>query len=138
VVIDEAWNLMEKDDTAQFIANLSRHTRHFNTGLTLISQTAEDFLNSEQGKVVMKNSAVALLMRHKHVSDEMVEFYRLTNAERNYIRLAKTGRETAYSEGLLLASSVHIPLQVVASEHEHRLVTTLPDEVKELSAEVDK
>ena len=133
VVIDEAWNLMEKDDTAQFIANLSRHTRHFNTGLTLISQTAEDFLNSEQGRVVMKNSAVALLMRHKHVSDEMVEFYRLTGAEKKYILLAKTGRETAYSEGLLLASSVHIPLQVVASETEHRLVTTLPDEVRVLN-----
>lgn len=137
VVIDEAWNLMEKEDTAQFIANLSRHTRHFNTGLTLISQTAEDFLNTEQGRVVMKNSAVALLMRHKHVSNEMCDFYRLTGTEKNYILLAKTGRETAYSEGLLLAGSVHIPLQVVASQNEHRLVTTLPDEMKELSAEVD-
>lgn len=130
VVVDEAWNLMQKNDTAQFIANLSRHTRHYNTGLTLISQTAEDFLTTEQGRVVMKNTAVALLMRHRHVSDEMVKFYRLTPAEKRYVLLAKTGRETGYSEGLLLAGPVHIPLQVLASKTEHGLVTTLPDEVK--------
>jgi len=52
------------------------------------------------------------------------------------VLLAKTGRETGYSEGLLIASSVHIPLQVVASASEHRLVTTLPDEVKKLTAGV--
>ena len=136
LVIDEAWNLMQKPDTAQFIANLSRHTRHYNTGLTLISQTAEDFLNTEQGKVVMKNSAIALLMRHRSVSKEMVEFYRLTAREKNLIEMAKTGTQTGYSEGMLIASSVHIPLQVVASESEHRLVTTRPDEVRELTAGV--
>jgi type IV secretory pathway VirB4 component len=133
VVVDEAWNLMQKEDTGRFIANLSRHTRHYNTGLTLISQTAEEFLNTEQGKVVMKNSTIALLMRHKHVSADMVEFYRLTNAEKSLVEIAKTGRETGYSEGLLLAGPVHIPLQVRASETEHGLVTTLPDEVKMLS-----
>jgi type IV secretory pathway VirB4 component len=133
IVIDEAWNLMQKPDTAQFIANLSRHTRHYNTGLTLISQTAEDFLDSEHGQVVMKNSAVALLMRHRHVSEEMVEFYRLTDTEKKYVLLAKTGKETGYSEGLLLTGSVHIPLQVLASETEHGLVTTNPDEVKVLN-----
>ena len=133
IVIDEAWNLMQKPDTAQFIANLSRHTRHYNTGLTLISQTAEDFLDCEHGQVVMKNSAVALLMRHRHVSEEMVEFYRLTDTEKKYVLLAKTGKETGYSEGLLLTGSVHIPLQVLASETEHGLVTTNPDEVKVLN-----
>jgi len=133
VVIDEAWTLMQKENTGRFIANLSRHTRHFNTGLTLISQTAEEFLGTEQGRVVMKNSAVALLMRHKHVSDDMIEFYRLTGTEKNLIEMAKTGLETGYSEGVLLAGSVHITLQVSASDTEHRLVTTHPDEVNVLN-----
>jgi len=45
LAVDEAWYLMGRPESAQFLSNLARHSRHSKTGVTLISQTAEDFLN---------------------------------------------------------------------------------------------
>ncbi|MEM3525719.1 MAG: ATP-binding protein [Thermoplasmata archaeon] len=138
VVVDEAWYLMQNETTASILANYTRHSRHYNTGITLVSQTAEDFISHKEGRVVLVNSSMITLFKHKSVSEEMKEHFSLSNAEINQIRHAATGKDVGYATALLITGTLHTPIRVVASEFEHKLITTNPEELKELEKEAKR
>ena len=46
LVIDEAWNLMQHDDSAKFLYGLIKRARKYYLGVTTITQDVEDFVNS--------------------------------------------------------------------------------------------
>jgi hypothetical protein len=129
VVVDEAWYLMEKEQTARALANATRHFRHYHSGLTLISQTAEDFLGSEQGRVVLSNTSMIALVRHRNVTPAMREYFSLTPAEISFVKHARTGKDVGYSTALLVTGNAHTPVRVISSDGEHRIVTTNPVEL---------
>ena len=130
LAVDEAWYLMGRPQSAQALSDLSRHSRHSKTGLTLISQTAEDFLNDQLGKTILANSCITTLFRHKHVSQGMREHFGLTPREVHLVEFAKTGKDTGYSTALFTTSKTRTPMRVEAAEFEHLLITSDPDEVK--------
>jgi type IV secretory pathway VirB4 component len=129
VVVDEAWHLMDKEDSARALANFTRHSRHYHTGITLISQTAADFLEHEEGRIALTNSSIVLLARHKAVTETMKETFSLTSNEVNFIRFAKTGKDAGYSQALLISGVTHTPIRVVSSDVEHEIITTDPAEL---------
>ena len=129
VVVDEAWYLMDSEVTAKALSNATRHFRHYHTGVTLISQTAEDFLRSDTGRVVLANTSIIALVRHKNVSPEMREFFSLTPAEASFVKNARTGKDVGYSTALLVTGNAHTPVRVVSSSFEHSVVTTNPEEL---------
>ncbi len=128
--VDEAWYLMGREGSAQALSDLSRHSRHTKTGLTLISQTAEDFLGDKRGEVILKNSAITALFRHKNVGQGMREFFSLTRDEVHRVKTARTGKGIGYSTALFLTQHTRTPIRVEAAEFEHLLITSDPDEVK--------
>ncbi len=128
--VDEAWYLMGREGSAQALSDLSRHSRHTKTGLTLISQTAEDFLGDERGEVILKNSAITALFRHKSVGRGMREFFSLTPDEVHRVKTARTGKDVGYSTALFLTQNTRTPIRVEAAGFEHLLITSDPDEVK--------
>jgi conjugal transfer ATP-binding protein TraC len=130
LAVDEAWYLMGRPESAQFLSNLARHSRHSKTGVTLISQTAEDFLNDERGRVILANSCITTLFRHKSISPGMREHFGLTPTEVHLVKFAKTGKDTGYSTALFTTSTTRTPMRVEAAEFEHWLITSDPDEVK--------
>ena len=129
VLVDEAWHLMGHEVSARALANFTRHSRHYHTGLTLISQTAADFLEKEEGRVALTNCSIVILARHRRVTPEMRETFGLTPSEVNFVRFARTGKETGYSTVLLISGVTHTPLRVVASEKEHEIITTNPEDL---------
>ena len=129
VVVDEAWHLMDKEESARALANFTRHSRHYHTGLTLISQTAADFLEHEEGRIALTNSSIVLLARHKTVTEAMKESFNLTANEVNFVRFARTGKDAGYSQALLISGVTHTPVRVVSSEVEHEIITTDPAEL---------
>jgi hypothetical protein len=135
IVVDEAWHLMDRPGSAQALANLTRHSRHYNAGLTLISQTASDFLEHEKGRVVLANSSMVTLVRHRAVTGAMREHWSLTPAEVDLVRYAKTGKECGYSTALLLTGTMRTPLRIIASEGEHELITTNPQDLADRDEE---
>lgn len=130
LAVDEAWYLMGRPESAQFLSNLARHSRHSKTGLTLISQTAEDFLNDERGRVVLANSSMTTLFRHKQVGQGMREYFGLTPTEVHLVKFAKTGKDTGYSTALFITGTTRTPMRIEAAEFEHWIITSDPDEVK--------
>src|SRR5207249_10623807 len=117
VVVDEAWWLMRHPDTAAFLFRLVKTARKRRAGLTLVTQDVGDVLASPDGEAVITNSALQILMKQAPRSEEHTsELFRLTRAEQSYLLNAQQG------EGLLIAQGRRVPLQVVATDEEARLI----------------
>jgi len=124
LVIDEAWILLQHEESARFLAGLVRRARKHYLGVTLISQQANDFLNQEYGKVIASQSSLRVLMRQDTTTiKKVVKEFNLSEYEQRYLLTCDKG------EGLIIADQNHVALKVVASEKEHPLLTTDPREI---------
>lgn len=126
LVIDEAWSLLSRTEDASYIFEIVKTCRKFNLALFLINQEVEGMVNSEAGKSVLANSSYTILMRQKPaVIEDIQEVFHLSNAERTFLLTAAVG------EGILIMDDEHSEIKIVASEKEHKQITTNPDEILE-------
>ena len=122
LVIDEAWNVMQHEDSAKFLFALVKRARKYNLWITTITQDVEDFVWSKYGKPIMTNSSIQLLLKQSTASiDALQNIYKLTEQEK-YILL-----NAAVWQGLFFAGTEHVWIQVVASYYEEQVVTTNPN-----------
>lgn len=127
LVIDEAWSLLGRTRDASYIFEIVKTCRKFNLALFLINQEVEGMLESEAGKSVLANSSYTLLMRQKPAVMRNIEkTFFLSGTEKNTLLTAGVG------EGLLLMDDEHSEIKIVASDEEHNLITTKPDELLQL------
>jgi type IV secretory pathway VirB4 component len=119
MIIDEAWWMMQYEDSAKFLHGLAKRARKYFLGLTIISQDVEDFLGSKYGKAVVANSSMQILMKQSTASIDIVsEVFNLTEGEK-YLLL-----ESDVGEGLLFAGLNHVAIKVVASYTEDQIINT--------------
>jgi len=127
LVIDEAWWLMQRKDSADFIYALVKRCRKYYLGVTTITQDVNDFLVSTQGKAILQNSAIQILMRQSPAAVDLVqETFQLTEGER-YLLL-----ECGVGEGIFFAGDRHAAIKVVASGMEDQLITSDPQQLLEI------
>ncbi|MEI7578734.1 MAG: ATP-binding protein [bacterium] len=125
LIIDEAWWMMQFEDAARFVHSIAKRARKYALGLTTITQDVEDFLDSDYGKAVVTNSSIQILLKQSPAAIEKIQkVFNLTDGEKSYLLAAGIG------EGLFFAGANHVAMQVVASENEHRLITTNPLETE--------
>ncbi|USN59283.1 MAG: hypothetical protein H6767_04350 [Candidatus Peribacteria bacterium] len=87
LVVDEAWNIMQHDDSAKFLFGLVKRARKYNLGITTITQDVEDFVGSTYGKPIITNSSIQLLLKQSPASiDVLQNIFKLTDQEK-YILL---------------------------------------------------
>lgn len=87
LVVDEAWNIMQHDDSAKFLFGLVKRGRKYNLGVTTITQDVEDFIGSNHGKAIVTNSSIQLLLKQSPASiDVLQNVFKLTEQEK-YILL---------------------------------------------------
>lgn len=124
LVIDEGWMLLQHEESARFISGLVRRARKYYLGVTMISQQANDFLNNEYGRAIASQSALRVLMRQDTTTIKKVtQEFQLSEYEQKYLLTCERG------EALIIADQNHVALKVVASEKEHPLITTNPQEI---------
>ncbi len=124
MVLDEAWWMMQYEDSAKFLHGLAKRARKYYLGLTIISQDVEDFLGSRYGKAVVANSSMQVLMKQSTSSVNVVaETFNLTEGEK-YLLL-----ESDVGEGLFFAGLNHVAIKVVASYAEDKIITTDPKQL---------
>ena len=127
LVIDEAWWLMQHEDSARFIYALVKRCRKYYLGVTTITQDVNDFLKSQYGQAIVTNSALQLLMRQSPAAIDLVQkIFLLTDSEK-YLLL-----ESGIGEGIFFAGSKHAAIRVVASYTEDQIVTTNPQQLLEI------
>jgi type IV secretory pathway VirB4 component len=123
LVIDEAWLLLEHQQSARFVAGLVRRARKYYLGVAIISQQANDFLDNTYGRTIASQSALRILMKQDTTTIQKVaDEFRLSDYEKDYLLTCDKGM------GLILADQSHVAVRVVASPEEHPLITTDPAE----------
>ncbi|MEX1995579.1 MAG: conjugal transfer protein TraC, partial [Candidatus Saccharimonadales bacterium] len=53
LIVDEAWQLMRYEDSANFLFSLAKRARKYNLGITTITQDVEDFMASRMGRAIV-------------------------------------------------------------------------------------
>lgn len=130
LVIDEAWWLMQNEDSAKFIFALVKRARKYFLGVTTITQDVNDFLTSTYGQAIVTNSSLQLLMKQSPAGvDRIAETFNLTQSEK-YLLL-----ESAVGEGIFFAGQKHAAIKIVASYTEDQIVTTNPQQLLEIEKE---
>lgn len=127
LIIDEAWWLMQNEDSARFIFALVKRCRKYYLGVTTITQDVNDFLHSQYGQAIVTNSALQLLLRQSPAAvDNVQKVFMLTDSEK-YLLL-----ESGPGEGIFFAGLKHAAIKVVASYTEDQLVTTNPQQLLDI------
>lgn len=121
LIVDEAWQLMKYEDSANFLFSLAKRARKYYLGVTTISQDVEDFMASKMGRAIVSNSSMQMLLKQSPSAvDVLADVFKLTDEERKRLSNFPVG------QGLFFAGANHVHVQVVASRTEHQLVTTNP------------
>ncbi|TAH32902.1 DUF87 domain-containing protein [Candidatus Saccharibacteria bacterium] len=133
LIVDEAWQLMKYDDSANFLFSLAKRARKYYLGLTTITQDVEDFMGSKMGRAIVANSSMQLLLKQSTSAvDVLSEVFKLTEEEKKRLANFPVG------QGLFFAGQNHVHIQIIASQTEQSLITTNPQQVEQLQANQDK
>lgn len=123
LIVDEAWQLMKYDDSANFLFSLAKRARKYYLGLTTITQDVEDFMGSKMGRAIVANSSMQLLLKQSASAvDVLSDVFKLTEEERKRLANFPVG------QGLFFAGQNHVHIQVIASQTEQSLITTNPQQ----------
>lgn len=124
LIIDEAWWMMQYEDSARFLYSMVKRARKYYLGITVISQDVEDFLDSKYGRSVINNSSLQILLKQSTAAaKKLQEVFNLTEGERLWLLECELG------EGLFFAGQSHVAIKVVASFQEDRMITTNPEQL---------
>jgi len=130
LTIDEAWWLMQHEDSARFIFALVKRCRKYYLGVTTITQDVNDFLTSVYGQAIVNNSAIQMLLKQSPASMDLVQRTFLLTQGEKYLLL-----ECGVGEGIFFAGQKHAAIKVVASYTEDQLITSDPRQLLEIEEE---
>jgi hypothetical protein len=126
LVVDEAWYMMQREDSAKFMYSIAKRARKYYLGLTTITQDVADFMNNDMGKAIISNSSIQMLMKQSPSAiDKLQAVFNLSDGERNFLLSCDRG------EGLFFAGSNHVGIQVLSSQAEHEIITSDPKDLEE-------
>jgi conjugal transfer ATP-binding protein TraC len=129
LVIDEAWWMMQHEDSARFLFGIAKRARKYYLGVTTITQDVSDFLQSPYGKPIVTNSSIQLLLKQSPAAIDLIaETFFLTEGEK-YLLL-----ESGVGEGIFFAGLKHVAIKIIASYMEDQIITTDPRQALELEA----
>lgn len=133
LVLDEAWIMMQFEDSARFVFGIAKRARKYFLGLTTITQDVADFMGSSYGKPIVTNSSMQLLLKQSPAAiDIIAETFFLTEGEK-YLLL-----ESDVGEGIFFAGLKHAAIKIYASYVEDQIITTDPHQLLELQQAKDE
>ncbi|NJS41933.1 DUF87 domain-containing protein [Candidatus Gracilibacteria bacterium] len=124
LAIDEAWIMMQYEDSAKFLFGLVKRARKYYLGVTTITQDVGDFLNSPFGKPIVTNAAMKLLLKQSSAAIDLVgDTFALTGGEKQVLLQSDVG------QGIFFAGSRHVAIEIIAFPTEHKIITTNPKDI---------
>lgn len=129
LIVDEAWQLMKYEDSANFLFSLAKRARKYNLGVTTITQDVEDFMASRMGRAIVANASMQILLKQSPSAvDVLADVFKLTSEEKKRLSQFPVG------QGLFFAGQNHVHIQVIASPTESDLINTNPVPVAQRGA----
>lgn len=125
LIVDEAWQLMKYEDSANFLFSLAKRARKYNLGITTITQDVEDFMGSRMGRAIVANASLQILLKQSSSAvDVLSDTFKLTSEEKKRLSQFPVG------QGLFFAGQNHVHIQITASPTETGLITTNPQQLQ--------
>lgn len=135
IVFDEAWSVLKTKSGAEFLEDLYKTMRKYNCLILAISQSIEDFSNSEVASALIGQTYQVFVLRQNSPADadRIQEVFKLNDGERDIV--ATLSRQSGYfSEVFLKMSGVGSSrMAIVPSPVEYWLATTDPKDSQMLS-----
>lgn len=117
LVVDEAWYLIKQKDSGAYLHSFAKRARKYLLGLTTITQDVEDFLATDEGKAIITNSSLQIILKQSTAAVEKItETFYLTGGEKHFLLAAGVG------EGLFFAGHSHVGFKVISSDEEKTLI----------------
>lgn len=104
VTFEEVHYLLERPGARNLLNLFIRHSRHFDAGLTLITQTPDEFLEDDDKRKIYDNCDIKQLFYQENVSDLLIDYFDFSSEEVRFLRQAARGRNSGFSECLLSTS----------------------------------
>ena len=136
LLIDEAWTLLNTENTAQFIENAFRTFRKYRCSVGAISQQIQDFFNTKAGNSIMANAVNRIyLAQNPEVVESMKEQLGLNSIQVKVLKSIKTikGR---YSEALIKTDETSGVVRLILDPASYWLFTTDPKDISKLNEAV--
>lgn len=122
VTIDEAHYMLGSEGATGVLNTFIRHSRHYSSGVTLISQTVDEFMEGK-AKEIYDQCDIRVLMRHEDIGTEAMDALDLGKPERNFVLGAQAGNTADFSEALVMTSNNgNRRIRVFANPMEHHVV----------------
>ncbi len=133
LVVDEAWIMMQHEDSARFLFGIAKRGRKYYLGLTTVTQDVADFMASPYGKPIVTNSSIQLLLKQSPAAINIIaDTFFLTEGEK-YLLL-----ESEVGEGIFFAGLKHAAIKIYASYVEDQIITTDPKQLLEIQESQEK
>ncbi|MCX6732279.1 MAG: ATP-binding protein [Candidatus Roizmanbacteria bacterium] len=117
LIVDEAWYLIKHKDSGAYLHSFAKRARKYHLGLTTITQDVEDFLSTEEGKAIVTNSSMQIILKQSTAAvDKITDTFYLTGGEKHFLLSAGVG------EGLFFAGQSHVGFRGIASEEERSMI----------------
>ncbi len=125
LIVDEAWYMMQNDDSARFMYSIAKRARKYYLGITTVTQEVEDFTKHDKGQAIINNASMLFLMKQSNsASKQLQKVFELSEGERQYLVSCTKG------QGIFFAGQNHVAMQVISSVNEHDLITSDPKELE--------
>jgi len=126
VVVDETHRIISKGDGIhsrgiQAVSTLVRESRDRNIAVTLVTQNADEFTRSNEGRNILKNTDCNLFFRQRKLDSHVSDFFPLSESQKTELRKLRTGTEVGFSEAII-QGPVNTRIRVESSEEEHQLI----------------
>jgi len=117
LIVDEAWYLIKNKDSGSYLFSFAKRARKYMLGLTTITQDVEDFIATNEGRAIITNSSLQILLKQSAAAiDQLTKTFYLTNGEKHYLLSAGIG------EGLFFAGQSHVGFKVISSDEEKSVI----------------
>jgi type IV secretory pathway VirB4 component len=117
LIVDEAWYLIKNKDSGSYLFSFAKRARKYLLGLTTITQDVEDFIATNEGRAIITNSSLQILLKQSTAAiDMLTKTFYLTRGERQYLLSAGIG------EGLFFAGQSHVGFKVISSNEEKQTI----------------
>ncbi len=124
LLIDEAWWMMQNEDSASFLFGTVKRARKYWLGVTTVTQDVNDFMKSKYGQPIITNSSLSILLKQNSATIETVKkIFNLTDEEKMILL------DTPVGEGIFFAGMKHVLIKVLASYAEDQIITTSPEQL---------
>jgi hypothetical protein len=128
LLIDEMHLYQNNPDTALFLANLFRNSRHFNTSVIGITQNSYDLEGSTFANTIRDNSIATFLFRTRSIRNPTDEGG-WTDYSGLQPELLAGGKNYNHSECFMLFKGKIKKLHITATEYEGKIIQSLLPEV---------